>query len=130
IKVSVPFSLSTASLLVTVVTLLIGQKISLMTGFFGFLLTLILLAIFDIVSLKEEMRISNNRPRSTFLSTCYSYLLPFAFFGVAVVSSVFGFDILLSYLFGGAVFALLGIPHVLKIKSKMEDLFIDLEMVN
>lgn len=130
IKVLVPYSLSAASLLITVITLLIGGKISLMTGAFGFLLTLILLTIFDIVSLKEEMRISNHKPRSTFLSTCYSYLLPFSFFAVAVVSSVFGLDILWSYLLGGAVFALLGIPHVLNIKRKMENLFLDLEMVN
>lgn len=130
IKVLVPFGLSTASLFVTVAVLLFSGTVAPLTAFCTLFMTWILLAIFDIVSLKEEMRITNSRPRSTILSVTYSYLLPFSFFAVALVSCVFGAEIWVAYLIGGIVFPALGAPHVFRIKRKLEDLFIDLEMVN
>jgi len=130
IKVIVPFSLSVLSLLVTLVILGASGEMAWLTVLVTFLLTLILLVVFDIVSLKEEMRIGNNRPRSTLLSTCYSYLLPVAFVGTSLVGCIFGADIRISYLIGFAVFILLGLPSLIKLKSKLEALFLDLEMVN
>ena len=130
IKVLVPLSLSVTSLIITVLALGIGKKISWLTLIFALVLTLILLVIFDIVSLKEEMRIGNNRPRSTAMSTLYSYLLPVAFFASAVVSCIFGMDIRWAYVIGLAVFALLGAPHLIKLRSRMKEMFLDLEMVN
>ena len=130
VKVGVPFSLSAVSLLVTIAVLLITGELAFVTALCSFLLTLILLAVFDIISLKEEMHIGNNRPRSTFMSTVYSYLLPIGFFGVSVVGCIFGLDIRVAYLVGFAVFLLLSAPHVINLRSKMEQLFLDLEMVN
>lgn len=130
IKVLVPFSLSAVSLTVSVLALGIGGVVSWLTLIFALLLTLILLVIFDVVSLKEEMRIGNNRPRSTAMSTLYSYLLPFAFFATALISCMFGLDIRLAYVIGLAVFLLLGAPHLIKLRSRMEAMFLDLEMVN
>jgi hypothetical protein len=88
------------------------------------------LAIFDLVSLKEEMKIGNNRPRSTALSTCYSYLLPVAFFAAAVLSCVLGLPLWLAYVIGVIVFLGLGAPHFIKLQSRIKALFLDLEMVN
>ncbi|MBQ9774166.1 MAG: hypothetical protein IJW30_05830 [Clostridia bacterium] len=130
IKTLVPFVLSAVSLLITTVVLFATRRAGLLTCVCGFAMTLILLAIFVLVSLKEEMRIGHNKPRSTALSTCYSYLLPFAFFAVALVSCIFGADIRIAYLIGSLVFVLLGVPHVIHIKSKVKSLFLDLEMVN
>lgn len=130
IKAVVPFALSVLSLLVTLVILGASGEMAWLTVIVSFLLTLILLAIFDVVSLKEEMRIGNNRPRSTLLSTCYSYLLPVAFVGTSLVGCIFGADIRISYLIGFAVFILLGLPCLINLKSKLEALFLDLEMVN
>ena len=130
IKVLVPFSLSALSLLITILVLTFTRELSLITACVTFVLTLILLVFFDIVSLKEEMRIGNNRPRSTLLSTCYAYLLPLAFFGAALVSCIFGADIRLSYLIGFLVFSGLGAPHLINLRSRMEQMFLDLEMVN
>lgn len=130
VKVAVPFGLSAFSLLVTMLVLWISGRLGFVTALSGFLLTLVLLLIFDVVSLKEEMKIGNNRPRSTFMSTCYSYLLPIVFFAVSVVGCIFGMDVRVAYVVGLAVFALLGAPHFIKIRSKMEELFLDLEMVN
>ena len=130
IKVLVPFALSAASLLITVIVLLATKEVDWMTAIFMLLLTLILLAIFDVVSLKEEMKIGNNRPRSTLLSTFYSYFLPVAFFAAAVLSGVLGSPLWLSYVVGLLVFAALAAPHFIKLPSRIEALFLDLEMVN
>ncbi len=130
IKVMVPFGLSTLSLLVTVIVLLSTGLFAPMTAACSFFMTWILLAIFVLISLKEEMRVSNNKPRSTFLSTCYSYLLPFSFFIISLIGCWNGMQIGVAYLIGILVFILLGVPHVINIKRKLEDLFLDLEMVN
>ena len=130
IKVFVPFVLSFASMLCTLLVLLITGTVSFLTFFFAFLLTTVLLFVFEIVSLKEEMAIRNNHPRSTFLSSVYSYLLPFAYFIAAIVACFNGFNIVLAYLVGLLIFALIGIPHVYKIKEKTTSAFLDLEMVN
>lgn len=129
-KVLVPFGLSSVSLIVTVAVLFFSGTLAPLTSFCSLFMTWILLAIFDIVSLKEEMRITNSRPRSTVLSVTYSYLLPFSFFAVALVSCIFGAEIWAAYLIGSVVFLLLGAPHVIHIKRKLENLFMDLEMVN
>ena len=130
IKVMVPFSLSAVSLLITVLVLLLSKEIDWITALFALVLTLILLAVFDLVSLKEEMRIGNNRPRSTMMSTCYSYLLPVAFFAAAALSCALGLSVLLAYVVGLLVFLALGAPHFIKLRSRIEALFLDLEMVN
>lgn len=130
VKVLVPFVLSTVSLLVTIIVLVATGLLAPLTTLCGFFMTWILLAIFVIVSLKEEMHVGNHKPRSTLLSTCYSYLLPFSFFATALIGCLFGVHIGVAYIIGGFVFLLLGVPHVINIKRKMEDLFLDLEMVN
>jgi uncharacterized membrane protein len=86
--------------------------------------------VFELVSLKEEMAIRNSKPRSTFLSSTFSYLLPFAYFAAAVTACYFGLHIIWAYLVGLAVFALIGLPFVIKIKEKVSSAFLDLEMVN
>lgn len=130
IKVAVPLGLSTLSLLVTIIVLAATGLFATMTALCSFFMTWILLAVFVLVSLKEEMRVSNNKPRSSFLSTCYSYLLPFSFLVVSLVGCWNGMPLGVAYLIGFLVFILLGLPHVINVKRKMEDLFLDLEMVN
>ncbi|MBQ9785546.1 MAG: hypothetical protein IJW29_08590 [Clostridia bacterium] len=130
IKVVVPFVLSTLSLGLTVIVLAATGLLAPMTALCSFFMTWILLAIFILISLKEEMRVSNNKPRSTWLSTCYSYLLPFSFFAISLVGCWNGMPLGVAYLIGFLIFILSGVPHVINIKRKMEDLFLDLEMVN
>ena len=76
------------------------------------------------------MRVSNNKQRSSLLSTCYSYLLPFSFLAISLVGCWNGMSLGIAYLLGFIEFILLGLPHVINLKRKMEDLFLDLEMVN
>lgn len=130
IKAILPFTLSVISLIITLFVLWVTKTISIRTLVFGFILTLVLLVIFDIVSMYEELKIRRNKPRSTFVSTMYSYLLPITYFFVTVVSSFFGASIFLVYLLGLLVFVLLGIPFVINFKKRVKSLFMDLEVVN
>lgn len=130
VKMLVPFGLSFASLLFTVLVLLVTGTISFTTFLFSFLLTSVLLFVFDVISLKEELAIRNSKPRSTLLSTIYSYLLPLAYFVVAIYSCYLGMDIVLAYLIGFVFLLLIGLPHVFGFKKKITAKFLDLEMVN
>lgn len=130
IKVLIPYLLSAASLTATMLVLVIMGDVAWFTATVTFVMTMVLLAIFDIVSLKEEMRIGNGRPRSTFASTFYAYTLPIAFFLFSMVGCILGMNIRLAYLVGAIVFVILGIPHFVRLRSRLEKMFLDLEMVN
>ena len=76
------------------------------------------------------MHIRNRKPRSTFKSNLYSYLLPIAYFVITAVLSYFRLNIVLAYVIGIVTIILLGIPQVIYLKKKTNDLFMDLDMVN
>lgn len=130
IKVLVPFSTSLISLIVSTSVLYFAKVISLETCLFATLISAVLLFVFELVSLKEELAIRMNKPRSTFLSSVYSYLLPIAFFVVALYSSYYKIDIIYAYLIGLGVVLLLGLPFFIKLKSRTIENFMDLEAVN
>lgn len=130
IKAIVPFALSFISLLFTTFTLLIMGTISFLTFTFALLLSALLLIIFEIVSLMEELSIRNTHPRSTFLSSFYSYFLPFLYFATAIVACALGLDLIIAYFVGILLLGLISIPHAYKFKAKIEKEFLDLEMVN
>ena len=77
-----------------------------------------------------ELKIRMNKPRSTFLSSFYSYLLPIAFLLVTLYASYSKINIVYAYLIGLGTVILLGLPMVINLKSKVVNDFIDLEMVN
>lgn len=130
IKVSIPFILSFGSFFITIMVLVISGVISFITFIFAFLLVGILLLIFEIVSLKEELSIRNHKPRSNFLSNLYSYLIPIIYFGVTAVLSYFGVALVISYLIGLVVLIGILIPYVIYIKNNMNSLFMDLDVIN
>ncbi len=130
IKVGVPFVTSCISLIISTLVLLIFGVVSFKTFIFGTLITIVLLLVFELVSLKEELTLKMNRPKSTFLSSIYSYLLPFVFLGVSLLLSYLQLDIVLAYLISTAFIILLGIPFIIKFKSKTINRFLDLEVVN
>ena len=86
--------------------------------------------IYSIVSLFEEMKIDRNRPRNTFMSSLYSYLLPLVFFGATLVLSYNKASIYMVYAAGLVMVLLVSLPYILGLKKKVAELFIDLEMVN
>lgn len=130
IKVSIPFILSSASLIITYLTLLVGGLISFPNFIIGLILSLILLVIFMVVSLIEELKIRHQKPRSSFLSTLYSYLLPIVVFGVGVLFSYLGFSIYLSYLIAFGFLSIFFLSHSLYLKTNLNTLFMELDVVN
>lgn len=130
IKVGVPFVLSCISLILSTLVLLIFKVISFQTFFFSTFMTIILLLVFEIISLKEELSIKMNKPKSSLLSSIYSYLLPIAFLATSLILSYFELNIVFAYLISLVVIILLGLPFIINFKSKTVNKFLDLEVVN
>lgn len=130
IKMMIPFSLSFVSLLISLLVLLFTSVISI-SAFVGTLvLSTLVLFIFDLISMREELNIRHNKPRSATLSTVFSYVLPFAYVILGFVLSIFDFNIWLIYLMGVVLFIALGLPHAMYIQKNIGSLFLDLEAVN
>lgn len=130
IKMLIPYTLSAAFLLISVLVLLVGGVISFVTAIASLLLTLTVVLVFDVVSLREELNIRHGKPRSSYLSTLFSYVLPFAYIALVMFLSYQGVSLWLIYSMGLALFILLGLPQMIKIKRKMGDWFMELEAIN
>ena len=130
IKVSIPYILAETALFITLIILLSFKVIGLLTFISAFILVTLLLIIFDLVSLKEELSIRNNKQRSSFLSSIYSYVLPVGYFIITAVLSYFRLPILIAYLIGLVILVLAGLPFVFYLKKHLESMFLDLDVVN
>ncbi len=130
VKLLLPYSLSAISLLISVAVLLISGVVTVLTAFFATLLTLVVMLVFDIISLREELNIRHGKPRSTFMSTMFSYVLPFAYIALVMFLSFNGFPLWAMYCAGVALFALLGLPWALRLRARMGDWFMELEAIN
>ena len=130
IKTLIPYTMSATSLLISVLVLLIGGVVSVMTAVFSLLLTLAVVFVFDVVSLREELNIRHGKPRSSYLSSLFSYILPFAYIALVMFLSFKGVSLWLIYFMGLALFILLGLPQIIKVKRKMGDWFMELEAIN
>lgn len=130
IKVALPFAFVTFSMLVTYVVLLATGCVTAMTALVGFLMTLLIHVIFSVISLYEELKIRNNRTRSYFLSSTFSYVLPILYAAAMIIASYFGLSVTAAYLIGLAVVLASGLPWVIGFKSRVLRLFDALEVVN
>ena len=130
IKVLIPFVLSFASFFITISILFITRTINFLTFIFGILLVTMLLVIYDIVSLKEELSIRNHKPRSTFMSNMFAYLIPVLYFGVTAILSFFSLSLLIAFLIGLGVLVIILVPYLIYIKRNLNSLFMDLDVIN
>jgi len=130
IKMLIPYTLSAIFLLLSLLVLWITGIMTFVTLLFSLLLTLTVTLVFDIISLREELNIRHGKPRSTFLSTVFSYILPFAYIVLVMFLSFKGMPLWLIYLMGVVLFFILGLPHVFKVKKHMGDWFMELEAIN
>ncbi|MBE6597199.1 MAG: hypothetical protein E7641_05960 [Ruminococcaceae bacterium] len=130
IKMMIPYSLSAFFLLISVLVLLIGKAVTPITAFFSILLTLVVVFVFDVISLREELNIRHGKPRSSYLSTVFSYVLPFAYIALVMFLSYNGVSLPMMYLMGILLFAVLGLPQVLKVRRRAGDWFMELEAIN
>ncbi len=127
VKVLIPFLMSEIALIISILAILIGRAASPLACLFAFLLSTVLLFVFDVIAMREELHIRHGRPRSTFMSSLYAYLLPISFLAVGLVLSFVGMPIWLIYLMGMAIFAGIGIPVCLNVWRNMGVWFMDLE---
>ena len=130
IKFMIPLILSFGSLLVSLLVLLVTKIFVFQTFVFGLILITSLLVVFDIVSLKEELSIRNKKPRSTYLSSLYAYVLPILYFVVCAGFSYFGLSIYIAYAIGLIVFGVSAIPIIIYLLRNLNSLFMDLDVVN
>lgn len=130
IKILIPYLLSVISLFITILVLLISKTINLKVFLYGFILVILLLSITTIISLKEELSIRNNHPRSTFLSSFYAYFLPIVYFLLTAFLSFMGISLDISYLMGILILIILGIPFVIYLIKKANKLFMELDVIN
>jgi len=127
IKAAIPFVMSEASLLVSILVIAISGVLTPMTCLFSFILTTALLLVFDTVSMMEELNIRHGKPRSTFISSIFSYVMPFAYIVVALLLTSLGFGVTLIYIAGFVLFVLMGLPITVRVLRRMSDWFMELE---
>lgn len=130
IKVLIPFCLSFVSFFVSILVLLITNIISFITFVFGLLLVTTLLAIYNCVSLKEELKIRNHKPRQTYVSNLYAYLLPVLYFIVTAFLSFYNLPLVIAYVIGLLVLIIVYIINSVILNKKMISLFMDLDVIN
>lgn len=130
IKVLIPFVFSLIALIVTMLVLLLTNAISVSTFSFGLLLCFILLVIYNLISLKEELSIRHAKPRSYFVSSLYAYLLPVIYFVITAFMSYFQISIYISYLVGILALVIIGIPEIIMLLVKYKNMFLDLDVTN
>lgn len=130
VKLLIPYAMSALFLILSVAILWISGTVSLLTALFALLLTLVVVFVFDVISMREELCIRHGKKRSTFLSTLFSYVLPFAYVALVMLLSFLGFPLVVMYLLGVLLFLLLGLPQLWKVHRNMGNWFMELEAIN
>ena len=129
IKMIIPFILSFISFFITGLTLVIAKGISLEIFLVSIILVTLILFIYDSICLYEELKIRSNKPRNTFTSNLYSYILPIIFFIVSVILAILNLNIYLIYLVAIITITILGIYFVVDVFKNMEKDFVLIESV-
>ena len=130
VKVAIPYLFSIVSLLFSTIVLIATNTMDWSYCLLTFLLTAIFIFIFDMISLQEELKIRQNKERSSFLSGVFAYLLPIMFTVTAIILSYFKINGYLSFLGGFAVFILIGVFPVVYTFNNAGRLFMELEAKN
>ncbi|MBQ7408525.1 MAG: hypothetical protein IJW13_04550 [Clostridia bacterium] len=130
VKMMIPFAMSFASLFLSSIVLVAFGAVSVVTGIMAFLFSTVSLFVFDVISLREELHIRHGKPRTTYISSIYSYLLPFSYVICGIILSYLGTSLAAIYLAGILLIILLGLPHLVYVKQNMGSLFMDLEAIN
>ena len=129
-KALVPFVLSLISLIISTIVLMALQTTGVIHIIFGFIISLSMLIVFEIISLKEELKIRSNKQKSVLLSTLYSYIVPIVFFGIAVLFTFNKVNVIVPYIITLVLILASAIPFVINYKQKIRSDFLDLDMIN
>ena len=126
----IPLSLSILFTFISYLALALTSTLSWLSFGYGLILTILLIILVNIISLYEELKIKRGKERNYLLSSIYSYLLPFSFFIIGLFMAYNQININFIYLVGLALIALFSLPFVIKLKSRINNLFLDLEVIN
>ena len=130
IKVSIPLILSISFLIASYLVLAISETIPWITFAYGVGMNIIFLTTLAIVSLFEELNIKRNQNKNAFLSTVYTYLVPFLYFVVSLLLCYYKVNYNIVFGIGIAVVLLSLLPYVIKFKSRISEKFLSLEVSN
>ena len=130
IKVALPLSFVAVSVLLSYVVLFVFGCINLWTALFGLLITLLIQVIFSVISLYEELQIRQNRARSYFLSSTFSYLVPILYAVAMILGSYFGLNLYVGFAIGVAIVVASGLPWVINFRKRILAQFEQLEVIN
>ncbi len=130
VKVALPLIFVCASVFVTYLVLLAFGTVSVWTALAGFVLAVLIQIIFSMISLYEELKIRQNRARSYFFSSTFSYMLPIFYSAGMILASYFGLALYAVYLIGLALILASGLPWAIGFRARILRLFDELEVVN
>ena len=130
IKVAIPFVLSAISLLISCIVLWATQTITFKLMLFALLISAVLLFVFQIISLWEELSIRHGKPRSTSMSSLFSYLLPLVYAVTAVLLSYKGLTTDVTIWGGLGVIMVVGAVPVTIVFTRANSMFLSLEAIN
>ncbi len=130
VKAIIPFILSTTSLSIAVLVLYIGGVLSGTTAFFAFVLTLLFILAYDVISMIEELRIRHGKPRSTYASGLFSYVFSFLYVAISILIMYLGTPLWVVYVMGIVLVVCLTLPFIWILIKRMGDWFMDLEAIN
>ena len=127
IKVAIPFLMSEISLIASVAVIIWSGVMSLQSALFALALATVSLVVFDAISMSEELHIRHGKPRSSFTSTLFAYLLPIVFMITGLVLSYLGVSLAIVCLVAILVFLIIGTPILIRLWLKMGEWFMLLE---
>ena len=130
VKAGLPFTISFASLFISVVVLLAAGVLGFASAVFCLLLGACALALYAEVSLYEELKIRRTKARNTLFSSLVSYLIPVLFAVISAILSYLGISPYVSFVVALALYIGLVAAVGVSLYKKSGQLFMELEAKN
>ena len=130
IKTMIPFIASSIFLFISYLILFITRTISYQPFLFGFIVNFISLGCIYLISLYEELKIKHNQQRNSLISNIYTYLIPVVITILGLITTYFKINIYLILTLILLISVILSLPFVIKMKSRLNNLFLDMEVKN
>ena len=130
VKIGLPLAFISGSVILSYGILCVLQCFTIPEALFGLLITLLIQVTFSVISLYEELQVRQNRSRSYFFSSMFSYVIPVLYAGAMILGSYFGLNLYIAYAIGITVVVAGGLPWTVGFRKRILQLFEQLEVVN
>ena len=130
IKTMIPFIASSIFFFISYLILFITRTISYQPFLFGFIVNFISLGCIYLISLYEELKIKHNQQRNSLISNIYTYLIPVVITILGLITTYFKINIYLILTLILLISVILSLPFIIKMKSSLNNLFLDMEVKN